>query len=171
MKQVDPSDLSVYFRLAGLYRKMNDPEAALSTLKAVEATEGENPRAWEAIRDIHISRGEMVSAYAEQKKLMRHRGKDAIPADQALFTALRYEKALARLAQGKADDAERRLRDIVKEEPSFCPAHIALSEQHAGARPRRGHGDPAPGLPRRRGTRSSSSSWKTSASRRSAPSR
>lgn len=128
MKQVDPSDLSVYFRLAGLYRKMNDAEAALAALKAVEATEGENPRAWEGIRDIHISRGEMVPAYAEQKKLMRHKGKEASPADQALFTALRYEKAVARLAQGKADDAERRLRDLVKEEPSFCPAYIALSD-------------------------------------------
>jgi predicted Zn-dependent protease len=128
VKQIDPSDLSVYFRLAGLYRRMNDPEAALSALKAVEATEGENPRAWEGIRDIHMARGEMVPAYAEQKKLMRHRGKEATPADHALFTALRYEKAMVRLGQGKTDDAERRLRDLVKEEPSFCASHIALSD-------------------------------------------
>jgi predicted Zn-dependent protease len=128
VKQIDPSDLSVYFRLAALYRRMNDPDAALSALKAAEAAEGENPRAWEGIRDIHISRGEMVAAYAEQKKLIRHRGKDAAEADRNLFTALRYEKAVARLAQGKADDAERRLRDLVKEEPSFCPAYVALSD-------------------------------------------
>jgi len=128
VKQLAPSDISVYFRLAALYRKMNDPEAALTALKAVEATEGENPRAWEGIRDIHMSRGEMVPAYAEQKKLMRHRGKDASPQDHALFTALRYEKAMARLAQGKADDAERRLWDLIKEEPSFCASYIALSE-------------------------------------------
>lgn len=128
VKQADPSDLSVYFRLAALYRKMNDAEAALSALKAVEATEGDHPRAWEGIRDIHLSRGEMVPAYAEQKKLMRRKGKDAGPADHALFTALRYEKAMVRLAQGKADDAERRLRDLVKEEPSFCASYIALSD-------------------------------------------
>ncbi len=128
MKQIDPSDLAVYFRLARLHRKMNDLEAALSALKAVEATEGENPRAWEGIRDIHLARGDMVPAYAEQKKLIRFLGKDASPSDQALFTALRYEKAMARLAQGKADDAERRLRDIVKDDPSFCAAYIALSE-------------------------------------------
>ncbi len=77
MKQIDPSDLSVYFRLARLYREMNDPETALATLKAVEATEEENPRAWEAIREIHLARGEMVQAYNEQKKLMKLRGKDA----------------------------------------------------------------------------------------------
>ncbi|MBP2673442.1 MAG: lipopolysaccharide biosynthesis regulator YciM [Deltaproteobacteria bacterium] len=128
VKQIDPSDLSVYFRLAGLYRRMNDAEAALSALKTVEATEGENPRAWEGIRDIHLARGEMVPAYAEQKKLMRHRGKEATPADHALFTALRYEKAMVRLGQGKTDDAERRLRDLVKEEPSFCASYIALSD-------------------------------------------
>ena len=128
MKQIDPSDLSVYFRLARLYRKMNDSEAALAALKAVEATEGENPRAWGELRDLHIARGEMVSAYAEQKKLMKRLGKDASPADHELFTALRYEKALVRLESGKADDAERRLRDIVKEEPAFCPAYIALSD-------------------------------------------
>ncbi|MEW6720006.1 MAG: tetratricopeptide repeat protein [Thermodesulfobacteriota bacterium] len=128
VKQIDPSDLSVYFRLAALYRRMNDSEAALSALKAVEATEGDHPRAWEGIRDIHISRGEMVPAYAEQKKLMRHKGKDASPADHALFTALRYEKAMVRLSQGKADDAERRLRDLVKEEPAFCASYVALSD-------------------------------------------
>jgi len=79
MKQIDPSDLSVYFRLARLYREMNDPEAALATLKAVEATEEENPRAWEAIREIHLARGEMVQAYNEQKKLMKLRGEGRFP--------------------------------------------------------------------------------------------
>ena len=128
VKQIEPSDLSAYFRLARLYRKMNDTEAALSVLSAVESTEGENPRAWEAIRDIQLSRGEMVSAYNEQKKLMKLRGKDASAADHALFTALRYEKAMVRLAQGKADDAERRLRDVIKDDPSFCASYIALSE-------------------------------------------
>ncbi len=128
VKQIDPSDLSVYFRLAQLYRKMNDPDAALSVLKAVEASEGENPRAWEGIRDIHLARGEMIQAYNEQKKIMKLRGKDASAADQALFLALRYEKALVRLAQGKTDDAERRLRDLVKDEPSFCASYIALSD-------------------------------------------
>src|SRR5512139_4296791 len=132
VKQIEPSDLSAYFRLARLYRKMNDPEAALSVLSAVESTEGENPRAWEAIRDIHLSRGEMVSAYNEQKKLMKLRGKDAAAADHALFTALRYEKALVRLAQGKADDAERRLRDVIKDDPSFCASYAALSEHLRG---------------------------------------
>ena len=128
VKQVDPSHLSVYFRLAAIYRKMNDPEAALAALKAVEATEGENPRAWKEIRDIHIARGDMVSAYAEQKKLMRHKGKNATSEDNALFIALRYEKAIVRLKAGKVDDAERRLRDILKDEPTFCPAYTALSE-------------------------------------------
>jgi predicted Zn-dependent protease len=132
MKQADPSDLSVYFRLAQLYRMMNDPDAALSSLKAVEATEGENPRAWEAIREIHLSRGEMVPAYNEQKKLMKLRGKDASRADQALFLALRYEKALVRLAQGKGDDAERRLREVISDDPSFCAAYVALSEHLRG---------------------------------------
>ncbi|MBP2679935.1 MAG: hypothetical protein H6Q82_3000, partial [Deltaproteobacteria bacterium] len=87
------------------------------------------PRAWEAIRDIHLARGEMVQAYNEQKKLMKLRGKDASRAEQAMFLSLRYEKALVRLEQGKEDDAERRLRDVIKDDPSFCAAHIALSEQ------------------------------------------
>jgi predicted Zn-dependent protease len=133
MKQIDPSDLSVYFRLARLYREMNDPEAALSCLNAVEASEGENPRAWEAIRDIHLSRGEMVGAYGEQKKLMKLLGKEASRGEQERFLSLRYEKALARILQGKGDDAERRLRDVIKDAPSFCAAYVSLSE-HLRAR-------------------------------------
>jgi tetratricopeptide (TPR) repeat protein len=128
VKQIEPSDLSAYFRLARLYRKMNDPEAALHVLSAVESAEGENPRAWEATRDIHLSRGEMVPAYNEQKKLMKLRGKDASAADTALFHALRYEKALVRQAQGKTDDAERRLRDVIRDDPSFCASYAALSD-------------------------------------------
>jgi len=132
MKQADPSDLSVDFRLVKQNQRMNDPDAALASLKAVEATEGENPRAWEAIREIHLARGEVVPAYNEQKKLMKLRGKDASRADQALFLALRYEKALVRLAEGKNDDAERRLREVIKDDPSFCAAYVALSEHLRG---------------------------------------
>ncbi|NJD61103.1 MAG: tetratricopeptide repeat protein [Deltaproteobacteria bacterium] len=128
VKQIDPSDLSVFFRLAALYRKMNDTENAASLFKAIEDSEGENPRAWEGLRDIHILRNEMVPAYALQKKIMKYKGKTATPEDQELFDALRYEKAVVRLKEGKTDDAERRLRDLVKDQPRFCGAYITLHE-------------------------------------------
>ena len=128
VKQIDPSDLSVFFRLADLYRRMNDFDNAASLLKAIEDTEGENPRVWERLRDIHLLRKEMVPSYAMQKKIMKYKGKSATPEDQALFAALRYEKAVVRLGEGKADDAERRFRELIKDEPQFCAAYIALSE-------------------------------------------
>lgn len=132
LKQIEPSDLSVYTRLAALYRRMNDQDNALSVLKTVADSEGENLRAWEGIRDIHILRGEMVAAYAEQKKIVRFKGKSATAADQSLFHALRYEKAVRRMADGKTDDAERRLRELVKEVPQFAPSYVALSEYERG---------------------------------------
>lgn len=128
VKQIDPSDLSVFFRLADLYLRMNDFDNAASLLKAIEDTEGENPRAWERLRDIHLQRKEMVPSYAMQKKIMKYKGKSATPEDQSLFAALRYEKAVVRLGEGKADDAERRLRELIKDQPRFCAAYIALSE-------------------------------------------
>jgi predicted Zn-dependent protease len=128
IKQLDPSDLSVYFRLASLYRDMNDLENALSVLKTIEDVEGENPRAWKAIRDIHIRRGDMIAAYATQQKLMKHKGKSASLEDIALFTGLRYEKAMARFAEGKIDDAERRLNELAQDQPHFAAAFVALSE-------------------------------------------
>jgi predicted Zn-dependent protease len=128
VKQIDPSDLSVFFRLADLYRRMNDFDNAASLLKAIEDTEGENPRVWERLRDIHLLRKEMVPSYAMQKKIMKYKGKSATPEDQALFAALRYEKAVVRLGEGKADDAERRFRELIKDEPQFCAAYIALSD-------------------------------------------
>jgi predicted Zn-dependent protease len=127
-KQIDPSDLSVFFRLAALYRRMSDLDNAFSLFKAIEDTEGENPRVWEGMREIHLLRKEMIPAYATQKKIMKYKGKDATPEDQALFDALRYEKAIVRMSEGKADDAERRLRELMKDQPRFSPAHIALSE-------------------------------------------
>jgi predicted Zn-dependent protease len=128
VKQIDPSDLSVFLRLANLYRRMNDLDNAASLLKAIEDGEGENPRVWEGLRDIHVLRKEMVPAYAMQKKIMKYKGKSAAPEDQELFDALRYEKAIVRMAEGKADDAERRLRELIKDQPGFCAAPIALSE-------------------------------------------
>src|SRR5574341_1957112 len=105
VKQIDPSDLSVYFRLASLYRAMNDLASAHAVLASIEDAGGDNPRAWEGLRDIHVARDEMVQAYSVQKKLVKHKGKAVSPADRALFNGLRYEKALRRLADGKADDA------------------------------------------------------------------
>ena len=128
VKQIDPSDLSVFFRLADLYLRMNDFDNAASLLKAIEDTEGENPRAWEGLRDIHLLRKEMVPSYAMHKKIMKYKGKSATPEEQALFAALRYEKAVVRLGEGKADDAERRFRELIKDQPQFCAAYIALSE-------------------------------------------
>lgn len=128
IKQQDPSDLSVYFRLANLYRAMNDTEAAFSTLKAVENAEGGNLRAWEGLRDLHIHRNEMLPAYEMHKRILKLKGKDAAAEDQALLTALRYEKAKVRLSEGKTDDGERRLRELVKEQQGFVPAYTALSE-------------------------------------------
>jgi predicted Zn-dependent protease len=128
VKQIDPSDLSVFLRLADLYRRMNDLDNAASLLKAIEDGEGENPRVWEGLRGIHLLRKEMVPAYAMQKKIMKYKGKSATAEDQELFDALRYEKAVVRMAEGKTDDAERRLRDLIKEQPRFCAAPIALAD-------------------------------------------
>ncbi len=128
VKQIDPSDITVYFRLAGLYREMNDLENALSLLNRIEDFDGENLRAWEEIRDIHIRREEMVPAHAMQKKILKLKGKSASAEDKALFDALRYEKAIRRMEEGKRDDAERRLRELVKETPLFAGAYLALSD-------------------------------------------
>jgi predicted Zn-dependent protease len=132
VKQIDPSDLTVYFRLAGLYREMNDLENALSLLTQIENSEGENLRAWEGIRDIHLRRQEMVPAYAMQKRIVKLKGKTASAADKALFEALRYEKAVRRMEEGKTDDAERRLRELIKDQPRFTAAYIVLAEHLRG---------------------------------------
>lgn len=128
VKAIDPSDLTVHFRLARLFREMNDLENALSILARIEHSDGENLRAWEEIRDIHLQRGEMVAAYAMQKKIVKLKGKNASEGDRALFDSLRYEKAIRRMAEGKADDAERRLRDLVRDQPLFTAAYLDLSE-------------------------------------------
>lgn len=128
VKQLDPSDVSVFFRLANLYRRMNDLDNAASLLKAIEDTEGENPRVWEGLRDIHLLRKEMVPAYTVHKKFMKYRGKSATSEDQELFASLRYEKAVVRLGEGKSDDAERRFRELIKDQPRFCPAYVALAD-------------------------------------------
>lgn len=127
-KQADPSDLSIYLRLATLHREMGDPAAALSILSAIESSDGGNPRALAVIRDLHVAKGELVNAYAAQKRRMKILGKAAPPADASVFTALRHEKAIVRIAAGKADDGERRLREIVKETPTFAPSHVALAD-------------------------------------------
>ena len=131
-KQIDPSDITVYFRLATLYREMNDLENALSLLSRIEDSDGENLRAWEEIRDIHIRRQEMDSAYAMQKRIVKLKGKTASAGDKALFDALRYERAVRRMEEGKTDDAERRLRELIKDTPTFTAAYLALSQHLRG---------------------------------------
>lgn len=128
LRQDDPTDLSVQFRLAELYRSMDDVDTALSLLKAIEKFEGDNPRAWAAMRDLHIRKGEMLPAYEAHKKILKFKGKDAESGDQSLMTALRYEKATFRMGEGRDDDAERRLRELVREQPQFVPAWLSLAD-------------------------------------------
>jgi predicted Zn-dependent protease len=133
VKRIDPSDLTVYVRLARLYREMNDLDSALSLLERIENSDDGNLRVWEEFRDIHLLRGEMVPAYALQKKILKLKGKSAIAEDRALFDSLRYEKAVRRMAEGKPDDAERRLRDLIRDQPLFTAAYLDLSEHRRRA--------------------------------------
>src|SRR4030042_701218 len=105
---------------------------ALDLLADVE-TERRNPlEAVKALTRVKKIAPSALTVYSMQKRIVKLKGKTASAADKALFEALRYEKAVRRMEEGKTDDAERRLRELMKDQPLFTATYIALSEYLRG---------------------------------------
>jgi lipopolysaccharide biosynthesis regulator YciM len=126
---VDERNLEVRFKLAHHVRAAGDLRGAASVLEQILEMDATNRSALRELREIYVTLGDWEHAHRVQRDLARLSQHDRSgPAQQAMLVGVKYE--LARHAMEKRDEekAEKLLRELVKTEPGFRPAQVALGE-------------------------------------------
>jgi lipopolysaccharide biosynthesis regulator YciM len=118
-----------------LYALVDDHEAqgdidrARVVLGRILGIQKNSIAAWRKLRSLHMTENnwdQALEAHQKVEKLAPDAGHD--PRDQGVGQGIRYEIASARLEQGKSREAAGLLKRLIKDNPQFIPAHVALGE-------------------------------------------
>jgi lipopolysaccharide biosynthesis regulator YciM len=115
-----------------LYALVEDHEAegnmerARAVVGRIIALNKGSVAAWRKLRALHVKDRDWVEAWKAQQRVVKLAAPTADTADQRVGLGIRYEMAMARLAEDKPRDAAASLRRLIKEHPSFIPAHVGL---------------------------------------------
>ncbi len=121
-----PSDVESRLLLSEAYEREGDLEKALSALSSIKKYEDYFP-VMERLIELHMAKEEYQKAYELQKSLAKKRGKGS-SLDRERLNSLRYKLARTAYDSGKMDDAEKILKELIKEEGEFTPTYILLND-------------------------------------------
>lgn len=116
-----------------LYALVDDHEAqgdidrARVVLGRILGIQKNSIAAWRKLRSLHMSGNNWEQALEAHRRVEKL-APDPESADQLVGQGIRYEIAALRLEQGKPRDAAGLLRRLLKDNPQFIPAHVALGE-------------------------------------------
>jgi lipopolysaccharide biosynthesis regulator YciM len=123
-------DARPLYALVEDYEAKGDLERARTVLDRILAKKRDSISGWRKLRSLHVkgrSWGQALAAH--QQVVKRANVRDPRDSGEAGFGAgIRFEMAAEMLAAGKAKEAASALRKLVKENPRFIPAHVALGE-------------------------------------------
>ncbi len=120
--------LEILFREAQIYKETKDYAGAIRTYKEIIDLNPKNREAMRELRDIYIEEKEWENALKLQKKIIKGCPVVEIDGEQKLQRGLRYEYARLIADKGEEDRGIRELKDIIREDPSFCPPYVLLGE-------------------------------------------
>jgi lipopolysaccharide biosynthesis regulator YciM len=129
--EAHPDNLRILLFLVDDYIAIGDLEEATGVLRKIISKDESNRSALEALRNIQEKKGDWRGAVESQTRLIRVAGKD----DETLsrLRGLRYQWALDLQAHGENDRGIRTLKEILKEDPDFMAAVVALGEAYMKA--------------------------------------
>jgi tetratricopeptide (TPR) repeat protein len=126
VKNMDPSNVDSYFLLAEAHECAGNIDSAIEVLSPLRKQE-EYKRILEKLRDLHIKKGEWVKAFEIQKSILKKKA-DPTAKDRETLIGLKFELARFAFETGKIDEAEKRLKELIKEHSSFTPSYIILQD-------------------------------------------
>lgn len=124
-----PRNLRLLFMLVDDYVAAGRPTEAASLLKDIIGKDDSNRTALTMLRDIQEEEEEWESAVETQKRLMKNSGS---PDSLAYLKGLRCQWAISLTQRGDYDRAVKILKDIIKDDPRFVPALVALGDAYLG---------------------------------------
>lgn len=125
---IDPSNVDSLFMLSEAYERHGDFDSAIEVFSPLKKQE-DYKKILEKIRDLHIKREDFKKAFDIQNAILKK--KIAVTeADRDMFNGLKFELARFSFENDNSDDAEKKLKEIVKESPSYTPPYILLQDIH-----------------------------------------
>ncbi len=120
----DPRNLRTLMNLADDYEAMGRHGEAIGILREIVAHDDGNRSALRRLREVQEKAQDWEGAIGSCRKLLKLAGKDR--SERATLHGLIYRHSLGFLEKGEPGNAVRFLRVVVREDPSFVPARLAL---------------------------------------------
>jgi len=128
-RTIDAENLELLFDLVKNYVALNDYPLAIETLNHILEKDPANREALRKKRDLFIKQGKWSEAYEAQKSVVKHsKDKEQAAAEKKILLGMEYKLGQDLAQSGRFKEAEKALREIVKEDRDFVPAQVALGD-------------------------------------------
>ncbi len=124
-----PENLEILFALEKNYYARHDYALALETLEFIITHDPENREALRKKREILLQQGDWTAAYETQKQIIKYtKEKEAAEREKKILIGLEYRFGEELAKQGNFKEAEKAMREIIKEDRHFIPAFVTLGD-------------------------------------------
>jgi len=121
------NSIGLLIAIARCSTEAGDTSRAARAFADVLKIDPKNPYALKKLRDDNIEKGAWADAAALQKTIYEREKVEALKAkEKRLLTGLLYEAAAMDEANGKLADAVARVKEVLKNDETFMPAHLLL---------------------------------------------
>jgi len=128
-KAINPDNLELLLDLTKNYLAQKEYLLAIETLDHILTRDPANREAWRKKREIYIKQGNWSEAYEVQKNIVKYtKEKDLALAEKKNMLGLEYRFAEDLAQKGNFKEAEKALREIIKEDREFSPAYVTLGD-------------------------------------------
>ncbi|MBP1713666.1 MAG: hypothetical protein H6Q42_1869 [Deltaproteobacteria bacterium] len=128
-KTIDSENLELLFDLVKNYVAVNDYPLAIETLNHILERDPANREALRKKRDLFLKQGNWDEAHEAQKNVVKHtKEKEQVAAEKKILLGMEYKLGQELAQSGNFKEAEKALREIVKEDREFVPAQVAFGD-------------------------------------------
>ena len=125
----NPGSVGILVAIGEISRKTGDPFKAARCFEEALSKDYKNLQSLMGLKDIRVQEGRWSDAASLQRRILEIEGEDRQGAKaKALLTGLLYEAAALAADELKFDEAKERIKEILKDDPGFIPAHLLHGE-------------------------------------------
>jgi lipopolysaccharide biosynthesis regulator YciM len=128
-RALEPENLEVLFNLVKNSLALKKYAPAMETLDHILDRDPANREALRQKREIYIIQGDWNAAYRTQKEIVKKtKEKDETSGEKRILSGMEYKFAEDLAQKGSFREAEKSLREIIREDHEFLPAHVSLGD-------------------------------------------
>ena len=128
-RAVDPENLEVLLNLVKNHLALKKYAPAMETLDQILKRDPANREALRKKREIHIILGDWNAAYQTQKEIVKKtKEKEEAAEEKRILVGMEYKFAEDLAQKGNFREAEKALREIIREDHDFLPAYVSLGD-------------------------------------------